>query len=85
MGNRKPPFSYANKTALDGHIVAFSREIVAGYTPPTIVISPNWWDLEDLPIPSPHTAASKVTKLRPDEHSIPEAEAVAEQAHIPQA
>ena len=48
-----------------------------------IAISPNWWDLEDLPAPSPHTAASETTKLQPDEHSITEAAAVSEQARIP--
>ena len=38
-GIEKPPFLYANKTALDGHIVAFSCDIVAGNTPPTITIA----------------------------------------------
>ena len=38
-GIEKPPFSYDNMTALDGHIVDFSRDIVSGDTPPTIVIS----------------------------------------------
>ena len=83
MGNRKTPLLLNNKTALDGHIVAFSCDIVARDTPPTIAISDNWWGLEDLPVPSPHTAASEVAKLRPDEKSIPEAAAVAEQARIP--
>ena len=37
-GIEKLPFSYANRTALYGHIVAFSRDILAGNTPPTIAI-----------------------------------------------
>ena len=41
-GIEKLPFSYANRTTLDGHIVAFSRDIVAGDTPPTIKISNEW-------------------------------------------
>ena len=32
-GVEKLPYSYANKTDLDGHVVAFSRDIVAGNTP----------------------------------------------------
>ena len=59
-----PPFSYADRTAINGHIVAFSRAIVAGDTPPTISISDYWWDLEDRPVLLQHTAASKVTKLK---------------------
>ena len=51
--------------------------------PPTIAISTNWWDIKDLPVLSPHTAAYEVTKLRPDKHSIPEEAVVAEQACIP--
>ena len=37
-GIEKLPFSYAKGTALDGCIVTFSRDIVAGDTPPTIAI-----------------------------------------------
>ena len=37
-GIENPPYSYANKTALDGRAVAFSRDIVAGNTPPTIAV-----------------------------------------------
>ena len=37
----KLPFSYANKTVLDGHIVAFSYDAVTGPTPLTITINPN--------------------------------------------
>ena len=82
-GIGKPTFYYANKTTIDNHIVAFSRDIVAGDTPPSIAINPNWWDLEDLPIPSPHRAASEVNKLRPDKNSISKAAAVADQYRIP--
>ena len=59
-------------TALDGHIVAFSRDILAGLTPPTIAISNEWWNLKDRPVPSQHTVATKVSKLRLEDHSIPE-------------
>ena len=45
-GIGKKHFSYASKTALYGHIVAFYRDIVARDTPPTISINPNWWDLD---------------------------------------
>ena len=41
-GIKKLPFSYANKTALGGHIVNFSRDIVAGNTPLTISINYEW-------------------------------------------
>ena len=51
-GFEKLPFYYANRNALDGHIITFSRDIVAGDTPPTIAIDDDWWDLEDCPVPS---------------------------------
>ena len=38
-GIEKLPYSYANKTSLDGRIVAFSRDVVAGNTPPTISVN----------------------------------------------
>ena len=76
-GIEKLPFSYANRTALDAHIIAFSRDIVLGDTPPAIAISNDLCYLEYRPVPSQYTAASKVTKLRPEEHSIPEAASVA--------
>ena len=41
-GIERLPFSYANRTALDGHIVAFSCNIVTGNTPPTIAIDEEW-------------------------------------------
>ena len=41
-GIEKLPYSYADKTALDGRIVAFSRDIVAGNTPPTIAVNKEW-------------------------------------------
>ena len=43
-GIEKPPYSYSNKTALDSRVVAFSRDIVAGNTPPTIAADEEWWD-----------------------------------------
>ena len=41
-GIENPSYSYANKTALDGHIVAFSRDLVAGNTPPNISVNEEW-------------------------------------------
>ena len=82
-GIEKLPFSYANMTGLDGHIVAFSRDIVAGEKPPTIAISDDWWDREDQPVTSQQTAATKVSKLRPEDHSIPEEVTGTERLNIP--
>ena len=79
----KKSFSYVNKTALDGHILALSRNIVAGDTPPTIPINPHWLDLEDHPIPSPHKIATEVAKLQPVDNIIPKKATVSDQARIP--
>ena len=83
VASKKIPFSYANRTALDGHIITFSCDIVAGDTLPTNTISDYWWDLADRPVLSQETATSEVTKLRPENHTIPEEAAVPEQARIP--
>ena len=80
---KKLLFSCTAKTALNGHIVAFSYDIVAGDTTTTITIIDDWWDLDELTVPAPHTADSEVTNLIPEDHSIPEATTVAEQACIP--
>ena len=72
-GIEKLPFSYANRTALDGRIVAFSRDIVAGNTPPIISIDEEWWDQEDRPVPTEPKADAEVSKLQPGGTSIPEA------------
>ena len=82
-GIEKLPFSYANRTTLDCHIVTFSRDIVTGDTQPTIAIRDEWWDRKDRPLPSQHTAATKVSNLRPEDHSIPEEATGAEIASIP--
>ena len=84
-GIEKFPLSYANRTALDGHIVAFSREIVAGDTPPTVAIDDDWWNLKDHPVPSQLTAASEINKIRPEDPRIPLAVTGAETARIPRA
>ena len=84
-GIKKLPFSYANRTALDGHIVAFSHDIVAGNTSPTIAIGNEWWNLEDHPVPSQLTAASKINKIRPEDTGIPQSVTVTETACIPRA
>ena len=72
----KLPFSYANRTALDGHIAAFSRNIVAGNTPPNIAIDDEWWNLEDHLMPPQLTAASKINKIRPEDTGILQAVSV---------
>ena len=64
-GIEKLPFSYVNRTSLDGHIVAFSCHIVAGNTPPTITIDNEWWNLEDHPVPSQLTEASDISNIQP--------------------
>ena len=50
-GIEKLPLSYANRTALVGHIIAFSCNIIAGETPPTITISNDWWEVPLLTAP----------------------------------
>ena len=84
-GTEKLPFSYSNRTALDGHIVAFSRDIVTGDTPPTIAINDDWWNLEDHPVQSQPKVASEINKIRPEDPCIPQVVTGAETAHIPQA
>ena len=81
-GIEKVLFSYANRTALDGHIVAFSREIVAGDTPPTIAISNEWWDHKDRLVQSLHPVANEVNKLRPEDHIITEEATGSERSSI---
>ena len=81
-GIEKLPFSYANRNALDGRIVAFSRDIVAGNTPPTISIYEEWWDQEDRPVPTEPKADAKVSKLQPEDTSIPEAAPGAETTRL---
>ena len=83
MGHIKLPFYYSNRTALDGHIVNFSCDIVAGDTPTTITIRNEWWDLEDRPVLSQHTAATEVIKLRPEDHSTPDTATGAERVSTP--
>ena len=56
---------------------------MAGETPPTIEISNEWWDLEDRPVPSQKTAATEVSKLRLEDHSISEEVTGAEREIIP--
>ena len=72
-GIKKLPFSYANRTALDGHFIAFSRNIVAGDTPPTIAIDNDWWNREYRPVPSQLMEVCEINKIRPEDPSIPEA------------
>ena len=71
-GSEKLPYSYTNKTTLDGRILAFSRDIVAGNTPPTIAVNEEWWEKEELPFPTETVANSEVAKLQPQDTSIPE-------------
>ena len=84
-GTEKIPYSYANKTALDGRVVAFSRDIVAGNTPPTIAIDEEWWDKDELPVPTETVADNEVAKLQPQDTSIPEASPGASTISLPRA
>ena len=79
----KLPYSYANKTALDGCIVAFSRDIVAGNTPPTITVNEEWWETEELQVPTETVANSEVAKLQPRDTSIPKASNGAATINLP--
>ena len=72
-GVEKLPYSYSNKTALDSRFVAYSRDIVAGNTPPTIAIDKKWWEKDELPVPTETVADQEVAKLQPRDTSIPEA------------
>ena len=81
-GIKKLSFSYANRTTLDSHIIAFSSNIVAGNTPPTIAIDDEWWNLEDHPVPSQLTAAYKINKIRPEDTVIPQEVTGSETARI---
>ena len=72
-GIEKLPLSYSNSTALDGRIVTFSRDIVAGNTPPTIYIDKEWWYQEDHPILTEPKADDEVSKIQPRDTSIPKA------------
>ena len=72
-GVEKLPYYYANKTNLDGRVVAFSRDVVAGSTPTTIDVNEEWWEKDELPVPLEAVADHKVTKIQPHEVSIPEA------------
>ena len=71
MGSRKLPYSYANKTALDGRVVEFSIDIVAGNTPPTIAVNEELWDKDELPVPTETVADHEFAKLQPQDMSIP--------------
>ena len=84
-GIEKLPYSYANKTALDGHIVPFSRDIVVGNTPPTISVNEELWEKEDLPVPTEAVANTEVAKLQPHDTCIPEASPEAATISITQA
>ena len=72
-GIEKIPYSYANKTALDGHVVTFSRDVVAGNAPPTIAVDEEWWDKDELPVPTEKVAYHEVSMLRPQDTSITKA------------
>ena len=84
-GLEKLPYSYANKTALDGRDVAYSRDIVAGNTPPTIAVDKEWWKKDELPVPTEKVANHEVTKLQPQDTSIPKASPVASTISLPRA
>ena len=78
-----PYYSYANKTALDGRVVAYSRNIVAGNTPPTIAVDKEWWEKDELPVPTKTMADQEVDKLQPRDTSIPDASLKAATISLP--
>ena len=84
-GIEKLPYPYANKTALDGRIVAFLIYIVAGNTPPTIAVNKEWWEKEELPVPTETVANYEAAKLQPQDTSIPEASPGAATIILPRA
>ena len=84
-GIDKLPFSYENRTSLDGRIVAFSCDIIAGNTPPTIAIDEEWWNHEDRPVPTEQEAESEVSKLRTGDTNISEATTGAKTTRLTQA
>ena len=53
--------------------MAFSRDIVAGNTPPTIAVDEEWWDKDKLPVSKETVSDHEVAKLQPRDTSIPEA------------
>ena len=73
MGNRKTLLLLRQQIDLYGRVVKLSRDIVAGNTPPTIAVDEEWWDKDELPVPTEAVADHEVAKLRPQEASIPKA------------
>ena len=84
-GIEKLPFSYANRTALDGRIVAFFCDTLEGNTPPIIAIDKEWCDQEDCPIPTEQQADSDVSKLQLRDTRIPEASTIAKTTRLTRA
>ena len=67
---------------MDGHIVKFYRDVVAGDITPTVTINPDCCRLEDHPVVSPSIDTTKVAKMRPTDDSIDKSPAVEEQTSI---
>ena len=63
----------------------FSRDIVAVNTPPTISVNEEWWEKEDLAVPTETVANSEFAKLQPQDTSIPEASPGAATISLPRA
>ena len=57
----------------DARMSIRSGVIVAGNKPPTIAVDKEWWDKDELPVPTETVADHKVAKLQPQDTSIPEA------------
>ena len=58
--------------------MAFSRDVVAGNTPPTISVNEGWWGKEDRPVPTETVANAEVAKLQSRDTSITKASPEAE-------
>ena len=83
MEGRKIPFSFANKTELNGNFVALSHNVFAGSTPSTIAIDPDWWKLEDHPLVSTKTDATEVATVAPTNYIIVEKAAIEDPVNLP--
>ena len=51
------PVSLYNTTSHDGKICTLSQDVVEGTLPPTIKITPTWWELQNCPVVSAATVS----------------------------
>ena len=77
------PVSFTNPAGTDGKIVAFSRDMVEGTLPPTIMIKPTWWYTSRKPFVSSATASQALSNCTPAATNIPAFTAANDRAHLP--